>query len=138
MRMLGIALASVAALGVGAAHADSAGDGAVTDPVAWWLEKMDVDDDGSVTLNEFDAGRARQFASLDADRDGAISAAERQAAIEDWNRKFPNAAVEFDPGDGDVNRTDFEAETASLFEKLDVDGDNVISGGEIEAARVAG
>lgn len=137
-RILGIALVSLAALGAGTAHAGSADDDAVTNPAAWWLDKMDVDNDGRVTLNEFDAGRARQFVSLDTNGDEVISVEEREAAIEAWNRQFPDAEVELGDGAGDVTRQDFEIESETLFRQLDADRDNIISESEIRAANVAG
>lgn len=52
------------------------------------LRQADADGDKSVTRAEFDAALARHFSQVDADGNGAISAAERQSAHEAMRAKW--------------------------------------------------
>ena len=108
------------------------------------LETYDADDDGIVTREEVETGRAARFAAADADGDGALSPEEliaMEEAILEEARLARAAAVVTrmdDNGDGLLQAGELEARTpriAPLFDELDTDGDGGISQAEMEARR---
>ena len=68
MKFPGIAMASVLVLAATPAVA-AGGQGDAHKP-SEWIRSMDADGDGSVTEQEFQAGRTEQFTQQDADGDG--------------------------------------------------------------------
>lgn len=54
---------------------------------AWPLDRMDTDDDGAISREEFMNKHEQMFDKLDADGDGQISADERRAAHEKFKER---------------------------------------------------
>jgi Ca2+-binding EF-hand superfamily protein len=81
--------------------------------------RFDTDQDGRITLEEFEASRKDRFANADQNSDGSISRDELIAAI--------------------VARASDRAETVAerMFSRLDADDDGLISADEIPADRAA-
>jgi len=92
---------------------------------------MDTNGDGQVTRAEAEAGRVAQFTRLDADRNGALSEGERNAA----GRAAQAISRADTNGDGSVSRAEIMAQPYRLFDRLDTDDNDVLSTAELEAAR---
>jgi len=114
------------------------------------FKKMDLNGDGSVSQDEHRAAKAAQKAEREKRRDingdGVVDAADKAAFKE--KRKARKAAfkerraerkksgerpqrIKRDANeDGVVTRAEFDAATAAMFARLDVNGDGVLSEGE--------
>lgn len=112
-----ILLATVASLGLTAAHAEPKGPGRPVPPEV--LERFDLDKDGKLSPEERKAAmaerRQKMLEKFDTDGDGQLSETEREAA-----------------------RAAFEARRQELLAKYDADQDGKLSREEIAAARAAG
>lgn len=97
------------------------------------LLAMDFNHDGQITRAEAEQGRAAGFDRLDADHDGSLSPAERQAM---QGRMAEGVARADTNGDGQVSRAEFMAMPFIGFNRLDGDHNNVLSAQELQIARV--
>lgn len=118
-----------AALGV---TGPTAGQSSLADP-STLLADADRDRDGSVTRAEFIAARARNFDTVDANRDGRLSLAEVAAVA---TGSLERMAVRLNFGhfdrnrDGRLTRSELNAGPTPAFDRVDRDRDGVISPGE--------
>ena len=89
----------------------------------------DPNGDGATTKDEMQAAAAVRFATLDADKDGKLSAAEREAAP--GGRMIARADAD---NDGAVTSAEMTAATDRRFDRLDSNHDGKIDASEREAA----
>ncbi len=91
------------------------------------FDRMDANGDGVVTAAEMDAQQAELIAAADANGDGGVSKEEmrsyRKTKREEWRaQNNPDAN-----GDGVVDRIEFQAAADKRFDRMDKDGDGVLS-----------
>ncbi|MFP4519704.1 MAG: EF-hand domain-containing protein [Oceanicaulis sp.] len=107
------------------------------------LGAADANGDKRVTRAELEALRAAEFGYRDRDEDGAISLADlsptRQRladmAGDDEGRLGRGQTARLDADrDGRVTRAEFMDAPTPLFDRLDANGDGVVTGEEIDAA----
>lgn len=89
------------------------------------LDRLDVNKDGVVTKDEFNADVAARFAKLDTNKDGKVSEAERQAA--------PGGGMGMRGMTGDVTLADMQARAQTRFDRLDANHDGKIDKDEMAA-----
>ena len=102
---------------------------------------LDADNDGKVTLSEFQAGRgAQMMARLDTDKDGKLSKAEFEAM------RKPKADDAATPGkgagkmwskidadnDGFVSKAELDGFLANRFKRMDADNDGALTTAELK------
>lgn len=98
-----------------------------------FLQAMDADKDGAVTRAEIEAASAARAAEIDADGNGSISAAELLAWHDAQRQKRMEqrlAAMDSD-GDGTVSVAEYEAASNWRLARLDRDGDGKIERHEL-------
>jgi len=96
--------------------------------------QADANNDGVVTRQEFDAGRAATFARLDADHNGQLSREEMRGGMRGWRHggrgggrgMFSLARLDTN-NDGNISREEFLARPTATFARLDRNNDGVIS-----------
>lgn len=143
---------AAAALGLAAlvaatsSHARAGGpDGMRGEGIQMLFEAVDANQDGKVTADEIEAHRAASFSDLDTDGNGEVS---RQEFIDHASaRAGERAGTMFDrldaDGDGVLSRDAIEAQgrpgpdPARIIARFDTDGDGAISTEEAEQARTA-
>lgn len=86
------------------------------------LKKMDTNEDGAVSAEEFKAAHAKHFTGADTDGDGSLSAQEFDAIGEKMRQKHKEAMEQAKKKRAQKN-----------FSKLDTDGDGKISKAEFDA-----
>lgn len=91
---------------------------------------MDTDQDGRISATEHSAGLEKKFAKLDTDGDGSISSLELSAK----GKADRFARLDID-GDGDLSRQEFTAR--GHFAQLDANGDGFLSRSELESDATA-
>lgn len=104
--------------------------------------QSDTNSDGVLTRQEFDAGRAADFARLDADRNGQLTREEMRAGRGERGEHrrgrhgghrgegmhhLANADAN---NDGNITREEFLARPNEMFQRLDANNDGVISTAE--------
>lgn len=102
---------------------------------------LDLDGDGKVSLEEWEAYGDDLFAAIDADGDGALSEAEvatSYAVLDvDGDGLLEREELDFETldtdGDGAVSPEEWQG--ALVFGSLDDDGDGAVSRAELRAAR---
>ena len=102
------------------------------------LMSLDADRNGALTHQEMETGRTAVFDRVDANHDGAISAAERNAARPAYQTSGALAARADANGDGSISRDEFMAQPYPAFDRFDADKDNVLDAGELTAMRTQG
>jgi hypothetical protein len=90
----------------------------------------DPNGDGVTTKDELLGASAARFAQLDADKDGKLSEAEREAA--QGGRMLARADAN---GDGVVTKDELTAAANTRFDRVDANHDGKIDATEKEAAR---
>lgn len=108
----------------------------------------DANQDGQVSKAEFDSARANQFAKMDADKNGQVSAAEMQAHHEAMKaermarraerqkaRMDKHLAILDTNKDGQISQAEFAAKGAEHFAKMDANKDGQISADERRKGR---
>jgi Ca2+-binding EF-hand superfamily protein len=94
-----------------------------------WLQRLDANKDGIVTLDEMMAAREPRFARLDADKDGAIDTKEIEAQAREradyWARRIVRR---FDHNrDGKVTKDELERIARERFAMRDLNDDGKIT-----------
>jgi Ca2+-binding EF-hand superfamily protein len=133
---LAIAIAGTFASGLAFAQAEQQPTG--TTPADAFIEQLDTDGDGKVSLEEAVAPQKPRFNETDTDGDGFVSAEEAAAAFNDQvpaemleamkERGMPDPGETFvknldENGDGKIDPSEFEQPTVDSFERMDTDGD---------------
>lgn len=96
------------------------------------LFQSDANNDGVLTRQEFDAGRAAMFARMDADGNGQLTAEERRAGRHARGGRHGRGHLSGADAndDGNITRDEFLARPIAHFERLDANNDGVISADE--------
>ncbi len=137
------ALGLVLAAALGAPALAERGAGLGDRQGAGFFERMDADRNGEITRAEMDAARSDRFAQIDADGSGVVTAEEFKAHVAE-RAKSDRAASRIDRmiarydqnGDGGLSLEEMpQPRGGDMFERLDADGDGVITEAEAEAAR---
>jgi Ca2+-binding EF-hand superfamily protein len=96
------------------------------------LARVDTDKDGKISKAEFDTESTALFKRLDKNSDGKIAADEVPARH--WGGKGPQFGMMDTDKDGKVTKAEFTAAEDKMFQKLDTNGDGVITPDEMQAA----
>lgn len=115
------------------ATAAFAGDGKGRGQGGW--DRMDVNGDGEITADEMSEKHAAFIEAADADGNGAVSKEEMQAyhkAKREERRAKRSADAN---GDGNVDRTEYLNAAQERFDKMDKDGNGVLSEDEQHRGR---
>jgi Ca2+-binding EF-hand superfamily protein len=105
------------------------------------LETADRDGDGQVSRAEFLEARHARFLQLDRNSDGFIAADDfgrRLKRNADRQGRLETAIREMDAnGDGRVSRAEFDSQSQKNFQRLDGDGNGLLTSPEIAAGAQA-
>ncbi|WP_462321642.1 EF-hand domain-containing protein [Halochromatium sp.] len=111
---------------------------APTTPADAFIQQLDTDGDGKVSLDEARAPQKVRFSETDTDGDGFVSVEEASTAFSNQvpaemleamkERGMPNPGETFvknldQDGDGKISPEEFEQPTVESFERMDTDGD---------------
>lgn len=125
--MIGTALVATAALfAAGAASAHGKGEGKGDRMEAHW-QQMDKDGDGELSKEELTGRASHLLEDADADGNGKISKDEMKAFHEARRAEWKEKHNKDKNGDGVVDRTEFLNAAQEHFDKLDKDGNGVLS-----------
>lgn len=93
------------------------------------FEAVDVDGDGSVTIEEIDAYRAARLAEVDGSGDGALSIEEFDTLYRAFTRpRMVDAFQALDAdGDAQIAAEEIDTRVSRLVERLDRDGDGTLT-----------
>lgn len=92
------------------------------------LKAFDIDGDGRLTRDELTRGLQLAFAQFDRDKDGSLSATEARALNDQRRQQSSTASPVFDwNADGRVDFKEFANQQLALFDRLDLDGDQVLT-----------
>lgn len=108
------------------------------------FDKLDTDDSGTISREEFDAQRGAMFSKADADGNGSLNAeemgrlhelrhAERRAAM----HARMMAHLDKD-GDGQVSQAELDAMAEKRFSRMDADGDGSLTQDEMRKGHHGG
>ena len=137
-RAFSFLVAAVAATSVSTAAIAQAEQPEATTPADAFIQQLDTDGDGKVSLEEAMAPQKSRFAETDTDGDGFISAEEASAAFKAQvpaemldamkERGMPDPGETFvknldQNGDGKIDMDEFSQPTAESFKRMDSDGD---------------
>jgi Ca2+-binding EF-hand superfamily protein len=101
------------------------------------FERSDVNNDGSVTREEFIAARTDHFAKLDRNSDGSIDSNDvRKRRMKGGGGDFLVGQFDTD-GDKKVSKEEFVNGPTTLFDRADANKDNVLDAKELAAAKAA-
>ncbi len=128
MRNFAIIL-SVIGIGVVAASAQAADHGKGH---GQW-DQLDANGDGKITADEMNAKHADFFAKADGDGDGAITREEMEAFHIARRAEHMQKRSGDSNGDGVVDRSEYIEAAGERFDRLDKDGDGVLSKDEMRA-----
>jgi Ca2+-binding EF-hand superfamily protein len=133
MRKIVLAAAGFAALAGAAGLALAQNNATPREPHG--LFQADANNDGTLTRQEFDAGRDATFARLDANNDGALSREEMRAMREGHRGHRRGGGMHGltradANNDGNITRDEFLARPLEHFDRLDANDDGVISAAE--------
>jgi Ca2+-binding EF-hand superfamily protein len=101
------------------------------------LARVDTDKDGKISKAEFDAESATLFQRLDKNSDGKIASDE--VPTHHWGGKDGGKGggmlgrMDTDK-DGKITKAEFTVAEDKMFQKLDTNGDGVITADEMQAA----
>jgi|CXWL01.1.fsa_nt_gi Ca2+-binding EF-hand superfamily protein len=99
----------------------------------------DANNDGTLTRQEFDAGRAAMFARLDANSDGELAGDEHRQRHWGGHRGMRHMGARADANnDGEITRDEFLARPLEMFARLDADHNGTISAAERSAMHQRG
>jgi Ca2+-binding EF-hand superfamily protein len=97
------------------------------------LARIDTDKDGKISKAEIDAESAALFKRLDKNADGKIASDE--VRHHRWGGKGAGMLGRMDTDkDGNITKAEFTTAEDQMFQKLDANGDGVISQDEMQAA----
>jgi Ca2+-binding EF-hand superfamily protein len=96
------------------------------------LQRVDTDHDGKISKAEFDTESTALFKKLDKNSDGKIAADEVPA--HHWGPKGGMLGRMDTDKDGRITKAEFTVGEDKLFQKLDANGDGVITQDEMQAA----
>jgi Ca2+-binding EF-hand superfamily protein len=108
------------------------------------FQRYDTDNDGKISLAEYEAGRMMQFKRIDTDGNGSLSFAEIDAAsaaaaqrggpMADMMRARNDALKAADTnGDQSISADEFKAYVDAEFKKLDTNNDGFVTEDEMRA-----
>ncbi|MGY6531762.1 hypothetical protein [Glycocaulis sp.] len=88
------------------------------------LNRIDANDDGIITREEFLAHHNAQFERMDVNNDGVINAADRELMRERWAER---RAERGERADREITRADFEARGNAMFDRWAGEGNDSVS-----------
>jgi Ca2+-binding EF-hand superfamily protein len=97
------------------------------------FKAMDANGDGQVTRAEAEASAKARFADMDKYSDGKVTADELPSAGH-WGGHRRAARADEDR-DGSLSETEFVGRALARFDRLDEDGDGVVTAAELENAK---
>lgn len=95
-------------------------------------DKLDVNGDGQLTADEMDERTAKFLDGADADGDGAISKEEMKTFHEARRAEHRAKRNPDKNGDGVADRNEFVNSAQSMFDRLDKDGNGLLSEDELQ------
>lgn len=101
------------------------------------LAMADLNNDGSISRDEFLTVRSASFSRIDMDTSGGLTVSEFQTILSDRVSRFAGRAfsrVDAD-GDGVITQAEWDANPPEIFDRADKNGDGVLSPAEREAKR---
>jgi Ca2+-binding EF-hand superfamily protein len=144
--ILAAAIAGTLASTVAIAQAEQAAPNKA--PADAFIEQLDTDGDGTVSLEEAVAPQKARFDETDLNGDGFVDAEEAGTAFNEQvpeemlkameERGMPDPGETFvknldENGDGQIDRGEFEAPTVASFERMDTNDDGVATNEEATA-----
>ncbi|MEM9617555.1 MAG: hypothetical protein AAF936_06305 [Pseudomonadota bacterium] len=90
-------------------------------------DRLDINGDGKITAEELSERQSELIANADTDGDGAITKDEMKAYHEARRAEWREKNNPDTNGDGVIDRTEFIASAQERFDRMDKNGDGVIS-----------